>query len=310
MEKKQPTEKQKLRRTSELEELWFSSLAADDTHCYNVDGAFARFKKRTGMRQQNRTFRLPVWGYVAASIALLVVVSWTSYWQGGQQLKRSLTDMVVEAPLGSKTKLMLPDGSMVWLNAGSRLAYSQAFGISERNLDLQGEAYFEVVKKAGMPFIVNSKELNVEVLGTKFNFRNYPEDAEVVVDLLEGKVALENRLKKMDLCFLNPAEKMVLNKQTGHLSISTAKVEHSKDWTDELLFFDEDLLVDIAKELERSYAVTIHIPDDSLQNFRFYGSFNRRAQSIRDILEVMSSTGLLKYEITRDNEIILMSNAK
>ncbi|MFV0580521.1 MAG: FecR family protein [Parabacteroides gordonii] len=308
MKKKQQTNEQESIHLREQAELWFSSLAADDTHSYNVDRAFVRFKERSGISRNG--FRIPFWVYVAAAVAALFIVSLTSYWQGGKQLERSFTDMVVEAPLGSKTKLILPDGTMVWLNAGSRLVYSQAFGVSSRNLDLQGEAYFEVVKKSGMPFKVRSKELNVEVLGTKFNFRNYPEDREVVVDLLEGKVALENCLKKMDVCFLEPSEKMVLNKQTGDLSISSAKVGHAKDWTDEVLFFDEDLLVDIAKELERSYAVTIRIPDDSLQSFRFYGSFNRRKQNIQDVLEVMSSTGLLKYEITRDNEIILKSDTK
>ena len=290
-------------------EIWFSALAADDTYPYNAGDAFERFKKRSGIKQ-HRFMRIPLYWYGAAVVLLLLCVSVASYRQADRHLKSDFADIVVEAPLGSKSKTTLPDGTMVWLNAGSRIVYSQGFGIDDRNVDLVGEAYFEVIKNKEKAFVVYTKELEVKVLGTKFNFRNYPEDQEVIVDLLEGRLSLDNRLKKMDTQYLAPFEKMVLNKQTGNLRISAAKAEHSKDWTKEKLFFDEDLLFDIAKELERSYNVTIHIPDDTLKAFRFYGSFNRREQNIEEVLKVMSSTGQLKYEIEKNGTILLKSNLK
>lgn len=290
-------------------EIWFSALAADDRYPYNAGSAFERFRTRSGIKQ-HKSIRLPSYWYGVAVVVLLLIVSIVSYRQAGKQLENDFATIVMEAPLGSKSKMTLPDGTIVWLNAGSRIVYSQGFGISDRHIELVGEAYFEVFKNKEKVFIVNTKELEVKVLGTKFNFRNYPEDKEVTVDLLEGRLSLDNRLKQMDTQYLSPFEKVVLNKQTGNLSILTTKAEHSKAWTKEMLFFDEYLLFDISKELERSYNVTIRIQDDSLNAFRFYGCFNRREQSIEDVLKVMSSTGRLKYEIDKDGTIILMSNLK
>ena len=84
----------------------------------------------------------------------------------------------------------MPDGTIVILNAGSRIIYPQNFGVYNRDVELQGEGYFEVARNIEMPFYVKTKELQVRVLGTKFNFRDYPEDKEVVVSLLEGRIVL------------------------------------------------------------------------------------------------------------------------
>lgn len=296
-------EEESLRSPREMEEIWYSAVAADDTHIYNVDKAFERFRTRT-KKNSARRFRIPSVWYKVAGVLLLLVVSITSYWQGGVRMESRFADMVVEAPLGSKTKLMLPDGTLVWLNAGSKIIYSQGFGVNDRHLRFEGEAYFEVTKNKELPFNVETDDLNVTVLGTKFNFRDYPEDKEAVVDLLEGKVSLENYIKKMDIRYLAPAEKMVLNKLTGEMSITATKNGQAKEWTNNVLLFDEDLLPDIAKELERSYGVTIRITDDSLKNARFYGCFNRREHTIQNILDMMTSTERLNYRIEKDTILL------
>lgn len=287
----------------ELDEIWYSSLAADDTHLYDIDRAFNRFRERTQTKRTKR-FRLPAFWYRVAVVLLLLLVSFASYWQGGMQMESRFADMVVEAPLGSKTKLVLPDGTVVWLNAGSKITYSQGFGVNDRHLRFQGEAYFEVKKNKNLPFNVETDDLNVTVLGTKFNFRDYPEDTEAVVDLLEGRLSLENYLKEMEMQYLAPAEKMVLNKSTGEMSISVSKTERVKAWTHDQLFFDEDLLSDIAKELGRSYGVPIHIVDDTLKNMRFYGNFDRRELTLQGVLDLMVTTGRLNYRLEKDTILL------
>lgn len=112
------------------------------------------------------------------------------------------------------------------------------------------------------------------MLGTKFNFRDYPEDHEVVVSLLEGKVGLNNLLREEKEAVLSPDERAVLNKANGLLTVESVTASNASQWTDGYLFFDEELLPDIAKELERSYNVKIHIANDSLKTFRFYGNFS------------------------------------
>lgn len=296
-------EEEPLRCRREMEEIWYSAVAADDTHIYNVEEAFERFRTRT-QKKPARRFRIPSVWYKVAGVVLLLVVSVTSYWQGRARVESLFADMVVEAPLGSKTKLMLPDGTLVWLNAGSKIIYSQSFGVNDRHLRFEGEAYFEVTKNRDLPFNVETDDLNVTVLGTKFNFRDYPEDAEAVVDLLEGRLSLENYIKEMDIRYLAPAEKMVLNKLTGEMSITPMQNRQAKEWTNHVLLFDEDLLPDIAKELERSYGVTIRIMDDSLRNARFYGCFNRREHTIQNILDMMTSTERLNYRMEKDTILL------
>lgn len=279
------------------EELWVSSAVADNTQQYDVDQAFERFRKRTGLdqsgRQSYKWYR--TWSVAAVAIVLLGLITVTAYWQGSRQIQSNFSDIVVEAPLGSKTKLTLPDGSTVWLNAGSKMVYSQGFGVSDRRLAFQGEGYFEVEKNDEMPFLVQTHDVNVTVVGTKFNFRNYPEDEEAVVELLEGKVALENQLKEETVRYLSPNEKMVLHKATGEMDITSAKVKEATLWTENILLFDEDLLPDIVRELERSYHVQIEIENEDLKQTRFYGQFNQLEQNIYDVLDMLSETGKLKY---------------
>lgn len=279
------------------EELWVSSAVADDTQQYDVDQAFERFRKRTGLdqsgRQSYKWYR--TWSVAAVAIVLLGLITVTAYWQGSRQIQSNFSDIVVEAPLGSKTKLTLPDGSTVWLNAGSKMVYSQGFGVSDRRLAFQGEGYFEVEKNDEMSFLVQTHDVNVTVVGTKFNFRNYPEDEEAVVELLEGKVALENQLKEEAVRYLSPNEKMVLHKATGEMDITSAKVKEATLWTENILLFDEDLLPDIVRELERSYHVQIEIENEDLKQTRFYGQFNQLEQNIYDVLDMLSETGKLKY---------------
>ncbi|MGP1436204.1 MAG: FecR family protein [Phocaeicola sp.] len=287
-------------------ELWFSSIAANDMYIYDAEKAFRRFQERISSDRKERSLGRTQWkfGYVAAVMLLLISVSIMSYWYGKRQLEKSFEDIVVEAPLGSKTKLQLPDGSEVWLNAGSRVVYSQGFGVKNRKLKFQGEAFFTVKANKNLPFRVQTSELNVTVLGTKFNFRNYQEDEEVVVDLEEGRVSLDNQLKKMDTQYLIPSEKMTLNKQTGEMKISSSKPLEVKGWINDVLFFDEELLSDIVLELKRIYHVKIKIADAELKNERFYASFNRQNQNIYEVMDMLSITWRLKYKIENDTIIV------
>ena len=237
----------------------------------------------------------------AAVIVVLFSVSYFSYWRGGISIKEVFSDIIVEAPLGSRTKLTLPDGTLVWLNAGSRITYSQGFGVGNRKIELIGEGYFEVKRNEEVPFLVKTNSLLVKVLGTKFNFRDYPDDAEAIVSLSEGKVALNNLLKKEKEAFLLPNERVVLNKKNGRMHVEYSTVSNALQWTNGYLFFDEELLPDVVKELERSYNVKIQIASDTLNTFRFYGNFVHREQNIQEVLEALSATRKIHYIIEGHN---------
>ena len=287
-------------------EIWFSAVSREAASVYDKDKAFENFRNRVESQKEiqstsRRGFSLSaLWRY-AAVVAIIIAVGCISYWQGEVNVKDTFADISVEAPLGSKTKLYLPDGTLVWLNAGSRMTYSQGFGVDNRKVELEGEGYFEVKRNEKIPFFVKTKDLQLQVLGTKFNFRDYPEDHEVVVSLLEGKVGLNNLLREEKEAVLSPDERAVLNKANGLLTVESVTASYASQWTDGYLFFDEELLPDIAKELERSYNVKIHIANDSLKTFRFYGNFVRREQNIQEVLEALASTEKMQYKIEERN---------
>ena len=287
-------------------EIWFSAVSREAASVYDKDKAFENFRNRVESQKEiqstsRRGFSLSaLWRY-AAVVAIIIAVGCISYWQGEVNVKDTFADISVEAPLGSKTKLYLPDGTLVWLNAGSRMTYSQGFGVDNRKVELEGEGYFEVKRNEKIPFFVKTKDLQLQVLGTKFNFRDYPEDHEVVVSLLEGKVGLNNLLREEKEAVLSPDERAVLNKANGLLTVESVTASNASQWSDGYLFLDEELLPDIAKELERSYNVKIHIANDSLKTFRFYGNFVRREQNIQEVLEALASTEKMQYKIEERN---------
>lgn len=278
-------------------EIWFSSGVSGDTTFFDKEEAFRMFQQRITQSQKKKTIYAN-WRnlYRVAVVILILLLPLATYWGGKQTLTQKFADIVVEAPLGARTKLCLPDGTLAWLNAGSKITYSQGFGIEERRLLLDGEGYFEVTHNTEMPFEIQTKEVGLKVLGTKFNFRNYSDDDEVAVCLMEGRVALHNNLKDMPELLLEPDEKMTLNKLTGEMIKLKVNSGSERIWTHNELFFDEDMLPDIAKKLMRTYDVQIEVAD-SLKTKCFYGEFKVVENTVEEILQTIASTNQMSYRI-------------
>ncbi|MDR0348812.1 MAG: FecR family protein [Tannerella sp.] len=275
-------------------EIWFSSGVSSDTTPFDRNKAFDLFRQRvSNTEKKEHNIRYFSWKiiYRVAVVVLILLLPLFTYRQGKETIKQTFADMVVEVPMGACTKLYLPDGTLVWLNAGSKITYSQGFGVDSRKLTLEGEGYFEVNKNENIPFNINTNDVDLTVLGTKFNFKNYPDDEEVTVSLMEGKVVLQKNISKLSL---EPNEKMTLNKLTGKMTKSRTNVVHANAWTNDELFFDEELLKDIAKKLMRSFDEKIKVADSS-QDKRFYGCFKIRGNTINEVLDIMTSTNRMKY---------------
>lgn len=292
---------------SDMQEVWIAASDEADEQHFDKERAYQLFLEHTESlvrpSLKRKAFTISPWIYVAAMVVIVFFCGTIAFQSGKRVLQNQLTQITVEAPYGSKTKLYLPDGTLVWLNAGSKMSYAQDFGINERSLSLSGEAYFEVTRNEEIPFKVHTEELDVKVLGTKFNFRNYKDDLEAKVCLLEGKVALNTRQKET---ILHPDQQALLDKKTGKLFVSGTKAAYSAEWTNDRLYFDEVLLSDIIKELERSYDVKITVADDTLNTIRFYGNFRKREQSIQEIMNVLSSTDKMTYTMNGKNIVITL----
>lgn len=291
------------------QEVWFSASDAASLAKYDGRKAFMNFRLRTANAtcseheantKRPRRHRLARY---AAAIAAACVIGYVSYHRGVGSLQNSFADITVEAPEGSRTMTVLPDGTKAWLNAGSRLIYSQGFGLRDRNVCLDGEGYFEVKKNGKLPFCVRTNSMKVNDIGTIFNLRDYAEDTEAVVALIEGKInfSVDHAKKLYDM---KPNQKAVYNKSTGQVDIYGNTAAASAQWTTGKITLNGQPLTEIARLLERSYGVPITIADSALYNRHFYGEFHQERQGIDAVLGALAATGKLKYKKTK-NGIVL-----
>ena len=229
---------------------------------------------------------------------------------------------------GARTKLVLPDGTQVWLNAGSKLNYSNAYNETLREVDLEGEAYFDVVKVAGRPFIVHASSLNIRAVGTAFVVKSYPQDETIETTLLRGIIEVTRKdLPDGPKVILKPNEKLIFSKQLetevhrfasdssaksaktiGKIAVAAVsiaipdsnKVETS--WVYNRLVFDGDSFQELAKKMERWYNVKINIRSKELLRYRFKGAFEN--ETIQEALNALQLTAEFSYKIN-NNEIDL-----
>lgn len=242
----------------------------------------------------------------------------------------------IEIAYGSKSTVVLPDGTQVWLNSGSKLEYPGNFGQTNRNVTLKGEAYFEVSKNKELPFRVTSGKVAIHVLGTKFNMKAYPEDEKTKITLIEGSLKVEDNKNPNTNIILKPNQQAVINQNSKQIQVRNVIASNYTLWTTSntrsaelsqtnneghsisarlpkaaarnILFFDEEPLYQIAKDLERAFNVHIEIEDMSLQGKHFYGDFCNE-ETITDILKIIAEKHSLCYTI-KDDTIQILKKSK
>ncbi|WP_052823316.1 FecR family protein [Neotamlana sedimentorum] len=209
-------------------------------------------------------------------------------------------------PYGKHFEISLSDGTKVYLNAGSSLKYPVHFIHGhERKVFLNGEAYFDVEKDAKHPFIVNSGEMNVRVLGTEFNLSSYPEDKNIKTVLVEGAVSVYNAkdtYTPRSSTKLNPGFKASFNKGSKTVSIKKADLDMETAWVKGKIIFRRTLFSDIIKKLERQYNVSIENNNPEIGNQRFAASFDN--ETIEEVLESFNANFNIDYTIN-ENKIII-----
>ncbi|OQP49381.1 hypothetical protein A4H97_29025 [Niastella yeongjuensis] len=223
---------------------------------------------------------------------------------------------------GSKTTINLPDGSKVWLNAGSQLSYDKNFGGDIREVTLSGEAYFEVMSVMApgttqkIPFIIHTQQIDVRVLGTAFNVKAYPNEKQTETSLVHGKVEVSIHNRPEEKFMLRPNEKLVvMNEEVSTpvtpkagLKSNQPFVSYSKlnytgadslvietAWVQNKLVFDNESFGEIAEKLQRWYNVEIRFKDVKMQQESFTGTFEN--ETIQQALDYMSITKPFHYTI-------------
>ena len=203
----------------------------------------------------------------------------------------------IKIPYGKTFKITLSDGTVVNMNAGSSLKYPVQFiNGHNREVVLEGEAFFDVTKDKKHPFIVKTRGVDVRVLGTKFNVSSYKEDAEINTVLVEGSVSLSSAAKSNEKAMLVPGEKGTWNNQKRAIAVEKVDTRIYTEWMSGELVFRKTAFKDIIKKLERSYNVTIENNNKELLDKRFNASFNKDIETIDQVLVAMSKIQDFSYK--------------
>lgn len=282
-------------------EEWEASIFS--TPAPAVDQAWQRLQdtidhadeEETSPAHTGRTVHMQWWHKAVAAAAIIVIIGCTAIWSfSGSTATQTY---LCSAPAGSKTQVTLPDGSKVWLNGGSSLAYTNQFNDDNRRVELHGEAYFEVQKHQGKPFTVHTQGYDVTVKGTKFNVSAYDDDPISTTTLMEGKVELSDGKQNLSLV---PGDAVQLDKATGQLQ------RHATDgfadgWRSGRLMYPDITLEQFVRVLSRQYNVNVHLADSHSANMRI----SVMLQNNETIDEVVSAlTRITGHDITRNGDTL------
>ncbi len=209
-------------------------------------------------------------------------------------------------PRGGEYSLTLSDGTVVFLNADSKLRFPVKFGDTKREVELEGEGYFEVTRNEKVPFIVKTSRMDVLVLGTKFNISAYEDDSITMTTLVQGSVRVTASDNGMSVV-LQPNEQAELEHGGNILQVSEVDASFATAWKDGRLRFQEKPLHEIMKTVARWYDVEVEYMDEEVKNYPFGCNFSRHA-TIEPLLKVFEATGTIGVRV--DGRKILIMRKK
>ena len=230
---------------------------------------------------------------------------------------------------GNRTKVVLPDGSQVWLNAGSNLDYDNStFNKELREVSLNGEAYFDVTKDPGKPFIIHTKKMDIKVLGTVFNIRSYSDEKIAEAALLQGTIEVTLKDRKDQKIILKPNEKISISNEEPKAEKKPEKITSVKAnqaripqfevndlkpnptyniigeiaWTQNKLFFEDETFEDIVLRMERWFGRKVTIANESLKNVHYTGNYEN--ETLEEVLLSLKLSKSFNFRIGNDNVVI------
>lgn len=272
------------------------------------------------------------WLVAFSTAAVVLLIACTYYLSGSSAtVKESETAQAknqISTKNGSKTSLVLPDGTKVWLNSGSQLVYDKNYGNKVREVSLVGEAYFDVVKNPERPFLIHTAKMDVKVLGTAFNVKCYPGEKTTETSLVRGSVeiTLKDRQEKI---MLKPNEKLVINNDdagrkspdeiaavkpavrkngkpiisVSHLTLLPAdNTVIETAWVQNRLVFSGESFEEVALKMERWYNIKIDFADVNLMDEKLTGNFER--ETVVEALNALRLVSSFTYTIKSDKVTI------
>lgn len=282
----------------ELKSLWKEIQAEAGEYDPDVSYYWKQMEARMGTKRN--VYTLPVWKYKFAMVAasLLLIISVSAAFLAGRMSGRPEVASQSYSALNGKSQMILPDGSTVWLNIGSTLSYKTSF-TGNREVWLEGEALFQVKKDREHPFTVCADNIKVNVHGTRFNVKAYPESQDVRVALLEGQVSLQAGDKET---FMKAGELAQVDRKTNSLRMASADVYFESCWANKSCSFTARPLYYICKYLERWYNISIEL-DPAIANTSY--TFTIKDEPLETILQIMSRINPIRYSFEENKRVII-----
>jgi len=276
----------------EIKKTWETISAFEKMKTINEKQAFHKISHR--LFDDNRQKILRTLRKIAAVLflPLLIVSAW--YYLTEQNKSRLLSSVyqTIHTPAGMRSSLVLADGTKVWLNSGSSIRYPVYPG-SSRKADIEGEVFFEVKKDESRPFIVSAGDVKIEVTGTSFNCKAYPDDQTISTVLVEGSVKIghggTNDIR------MQPGELVEYSKADRNLVRTVTDPEKHIAWKSGKLVFRDDPMDEVIEKLERWYNIDIQVVDKQILQYAYTATFEN--ETLDQVLSFLELSAPISYII-------------
>ena len=338
-----------LKTFRDYQKIWLvSSVSLPDSN-FNTQKAWKKltlemhkpsYRQISNSRKRTRKIYLKFARIAAMVIAIFTIGVLASYFTLSKYLTTPGKEISeISVPKGSRSRIVLPDSSIVWLNADSKISYSNNFNRSERFIKLEGEAYFDVITNPRKPFVVSTSHMNIKATGTKFNVKAYPDEDAVSTTLVKGIVSVEIPGAERQLTYnLEPNQNLTYKPSDMSISrsetperiteeiaepetdiepeadnelllparpkaiislTSNIRPERYTSWKDETWIIEGETMADMAVMLGRRFNTRINIQTEELKPYRFTGKIMN--ETLEQVLEILSMTTPLKYSVGKGN---------
>ena len=311
-----------------LHTFWAAGAKSSGPPASDADARFLQILQKASRPESRRWTAFISRRVVAAAAVLLLGLVALRFWPGflkTEQKEAHVNEIVIQR--GAKSRIMLPDGTQVWLNSDSKLIYPDVFNDTLREVTLEGEGYFIVAKNPAHPFVLHTSEIDIHVIGTVFNVKSYADEDAVETTLLQGSIAVEKRnVNDAARIMLRPHEKLVIRKKGTTLSSAaetpedkkTMQTENKQDiapllsvtrlsmlipdstrtetsWVYGRLVFEGDHFHELAQKMERWYDKKITIRDEKIAQYRFTGMLEN--ETLEEALHALQLTASFRFRI-------------
>jgi transmembrane sensor len=287
---------------ADLQEIWLTTGIPENSDQYNLKKATYNFQQR--IKSSSKKFRIrrtsEILKYAAIIILLLSLPVIYFVGKNGSQLNETYTS--ITCAFGDKSTITLPDGSLAYLNSGSKITFNNDFQSKYRMVSLVGEAYFSVKKNKEIPFKVQASDIEIEVLGTEFNLKAYPEENTITTTLAEGSIRIKSQFQQT---VLKPNQKIVYSRKDNKMKLFNLKdIAPETEWKEGRLVFRNESLEELELKLERWFDVDIVFADERVKRKKFTGILER--ESILEAISYFNHSKHVGYKI-KNNEITFYS---